>query len=161
MHDFIPSFGNYLSFLLKSQRFSPPSNPRSSSYLNAIYFSLLALKAVLLEQWTQWTHLINMLPATERHNYQEENLSTKSKTPLNEKIYVRLEMQMHVHAFTHATMLRRQLTFKPKKIKFLNRHEYDVLEKFYLKGVFPWHVFQTETIFDAFDNQVISISMIH
>ena len=62
-----------------------------------------------------------MLPATERHNYQEENLSTKSKTPLNEKIYVRLEMQMH--ASTHATMLRRQLTFKPKKIKFLSRHE--------------------------------------
>lgn len=60
---------------------------------------------------------------TKRHNYRKENLSTKSKTPLNEEIYVRLEMQMH--ASTHATMLRRQLTFKPKtkKIKFLGRRK--------------------------------------
>lgn len=115
--------GNYLSFLLKVSR--DISLPLLTSNLNAIYFlrRVLCLCSQAHFQNTVKTSNKYTIARTKRHNYRKENLSTISKTPLNEEIYVRLEMQMH--ASTHATMLRRQLTFKPKtkKIKFLGRRK--------------------------------------
>lgn len=63
-----------------------------------------------------------------------------------------------LHASTHATMLRRQLTLKPKKkIKFLDRSREKCLEN----AEFP-HIFEligrNENLFLMFDDDQVKIS---